>query len=139
MTGNLRQFLFRKKTLAVIGVVFLVMVGVGIWLRSYAEWKRQRIVIAEMIMSEFYVGNVSPHGPIESVKLVDPKVTQHGGDRFTVEASLVLIYSDNYSNERVRCDHIIDKKDGEWRLSGITKASESIWDRIKEYVTPFLP
>ena len=139
MTGNLHQFLFKKKTLATVCVMIVLMVVGGFKIHSYLEWKRERIEIAERVMSEFYVGEVSPHGPIRSVRLVEAKVTQNGGDRFTVEASLILIYSDNYSNKRVRFKHMIDKKDGEWGLSGITIASESIWNRIKEYVSSFLP
>ena len=158
MIRNLPQFLFRKKTLAVVGVLIVLMVGFGIKLRSYSEWKRERIELAERLMAE-------PRRYRTTYKFIHAKVTQQGDNKFTVDGNAVTrIWFRNRQEEMTytgiqtgtppsgtyRIWVTIEKTDydrnrtkrGEWGFGGIGYSSElldSPWDRIKKYVFSYLP
>ena len=68
MTTILSPFLFKKKTLAVAGVLVVVMVGGGIKLRSYLEKRRETIEIVERLLNEASE-NVSLSGKFTKAKV----------------------------------------------------------------------
>ena len=150
MIRTLPQFLFKKKTLVVVGV--LIVVGVGIGLRIYSEHKskrdREMIEIAERLLNE--------RGPSESYRFTDVNVTKdklifHPFNRLhiiEVQGQAVSTYTGwkKISPHQLRYIVVeIEEEDGECRIVSMgyrildNNYSLSLWDRIKRYVTSFLP
>lgn len=148
MIGNIRQFLFNKKTLAVLGV--LVVVGVGIGLRIYSEHKSQRdremIEIAERLLNE--------RGENESYSFTDVNVTKdelifhqfNNLHKFEVQGLAVSNYTGwkKISPHQLRYIIVeIEEEDGGWRIVSMryrildNNYSLSLWDRTKKNVTSF--
>ena len=135
----------RKRTLAVVGVLIVLMVGVVIKFRSYSEWKRERIELAERLLNR--------KGFYYLLTFTDAKVTQDADNQLTIEGHTVTTYRRGHLSSHTPLNPyvilIIKKSDGEhyppgdWYISErghmVESYNKSLWNRIKEYVTSFLP
>ena len=143
---NLRQFLFRKRTLAVAGALVVMMVGVGVWLRSNVDWKRERIELSERLLDD-------RRGSSQFYTFSDAIVTQDSENQFTIKGNTDTNYRKGYSTvpfTNLYIELIIKKSDGdlmrsagEWYISSKLQmdqsCNKSLWDRIKRFVTSNLP
>ena len=128
------------KSLAVVGVLIVLMTGIGLRLLDNTEEDREKIEIAERFINGAWLQEKYGQYSITSLTFPVAKVTQDSDFEFTVEGNAVFTYSEESYTTVKPIRVLMNMKDGEWRLEGIYSSdNESFWDRIKEYVISFLP
>ena len=125
---NLRRLLLTNETIAVVSVVVVVMIGLGVRLQKDKE-------VIDIALELFAKDRPLSQAPWSIERAT---VTYDGPNKRTVHGDFW-----DRNGEMVHWDHdleiILEKRCGKWTIAETSrKQYESLWDRIKGYVTSLL-
>lgn len=131
MIGKLCHFLFRKRTLAVVGVLVVLMVGIGVWLRGNSEKDRETIALAERLLNQ--------DSEFLTTTFKKARVTYDGPNKRTLRGVTVMIShtdKDSPAGLSGRSEVVLMKQGDEWILEKVdhnVSYGHSFWDYIKYF------